>query len=107
MISLATIIGVSLAAPATTTQSLNVSLEKRISYESIFAPYGDIGRGFKPERHLKAGTKVFSLAFGQTDCKTFKPVWGQGQPLDSQLQLVKEIRAGGGDVIISFGGISH
>lgn len=65
----------------------------------IFAPYADIGSGFKPTKGLS-----YSLGFVNADCSTFKAVVAQGQPLDSIKPLVDEIKNGGGVPILSLGG---
>lgn len=73
----------------------------------VFSPYYDAGEAFDPVPAMKAGVKTFSLAFGNVNCQTLKPVIGQNIAFESQLDTVRKIRAAGGDVILSFGGASQ
>jgi hypothetical protein len=65
----------------------------------LFAPYGDIGSGFKPNAGLS-----YSLGFANVNCGTMAPVIAQGEPLSSITSLVNEIKAANGKVILSLGG---
>lgn len=60
---------------------------------------------FSISNAMAAGAHTFVLGFAQANCQTFAPVFGQGLAKDSALDLANQIRSGGGEVIISFGGV--
>ena len=60
---------------------------------------------FSISNAMAAGADTFVLGFAQANCQTFAPVFGQGLAKDSALDLANQIRSGGGEVIISFGGV--
>lgn len=89
----------SMPTPATTGSETTAQQSLYYDNGRLFAPYGDIGSGFKPTAGLS-----YSLGFANVNCDTMAPVIAQGEPLSKITSLVNEIKAANGKVILSLGG---
>ncbi len=105
------------AAGATSSATVSITIaEPTASPEQMFAPYVDMG--LWPTYNLVAaaqttGLRYFTLAFVVADPQN-EPSWagyseyGLGTEYDAALRLqISQLRALGGDVIVSFGGAAN